>query len=652
MFEQIEKLRQEYTDKFVVVDATRPELARFSGFTGVVKTVNMSGRALVEFDAWANIGWYDIDPSFLKVVPKPEPKPEAEKKHDAAAKKAAPAAKAETAAAKPATKQSTADILAAARAKAAAAPAASAPAAGAKKPSTADILAAARAKKGEPAVSAAATVPAADKPAAKAAPPAADPGKKLSTADILAAARAKKAASEAPRKRRRPKSSPKSRRPKPPQKRQLPHRSKHRQRRNLPAARCPPPRPKKSPGAKNTTRSDRDRQSWKCSAAGFAWGTIRDLVRRITDGLVSCSAMQSDVAWNCSIARAIVDIPACAKRGDFESASAGSAQPGKLTSPTAFGSPPADCRQSTTELANAAGTHLRLRQPLATLCPGLSLDRPAGSAALDAAQRIPNCRAGRAFGERSVVFGPGDLRLFRFDDFSGRARLERRGPVVARPAPRADLCRRAPMLSTFWQIAAPMRVLVTFNGKSFDWPMVKDRSTLHRLSRTTQDGTDRLPTTNAATGDTAPAARPDDELARDLLHCDLLHHARRRWRGRLPDCRLQTLERLICRRHRSGDVAGAQVPRTYHDYVRSGERRSDRTGAAPQCARSGHARANRPGTGAAGSLSSKFGLQGRRPGTFAGLKSGLSERGISDSAIRKVSPNARRRGPLAAIAQR
>ena len=31
MFEQIEKLRQDYTDKYVVVDATRPELARFSG---------------------------------------------------------------------------------------------------------------------------------------------------------------------------------------------------------------------------------------------------------------------------------------------------------------------------------------------------------------------------------------------------------------------------------------------------------------------------------------------------------------------------------------------------------------------------------------------------------------------------------------------
>src|SRR4051812_8890145 len=100
VFETIEKLKQEYTDKYVQVDATRPELARFRGATGIVKTVNMSGRALVEFDDWdANIGWYDIALGFLKVVPKPPPKP-VEAKEKPAAK--APAAK-PAAAAAPAT---------------------------------------------------------------------------------------------------------------------------------------------------------------------------------------------------------------------------------------------------------------------------------------------------------------------------------------------------------------------------------------------------------------------------------------------------------------------------------------------------------------------------------------------------------------------
>ena len=80
MFEQIEKLKQDYTDQFVVVDATRPELRRFRDRTGQVKTVNMSGRALVEFDDVNNIGWFDIDLDFLKVVDAP-------KKEEPAAKK-------------------------------------------------------------------------------------------------------------------------------------------------------------------------------------------------------------------------------------------------------------------------------------------------------------------------------------------------------------------------------------------------------------------------------------------------------------------------------------------------------------------------------------------------------------------------------------
>ena len=73
MFDTIERLKQHYTDQYVVVDGTQPELARFDGYTGQVKTVNMSGRALVQFEAWNNIGWYDIDVSYLTVVPKPEP---------------------------------------------------------------------------------------------------------------------------------------------------------------------------------------------------------------------------------------------------------------------------------------------------------------------------------------------------------------------------------------------------------------------------------------------------------------------------------------------------------------------------------------------------------------------------------------------------
>ncbi len=107
--QSIDQLKHDWTDKYVVVDGARPELARFREVVGQVKTVNMSGRALVEFlDYHVNIGWYDIDLSFLKVVDKPEPKAKGEAKKPA----------------KPAAKAPAAEAAAPAKAKAAAKPAA------------------------------------------------------------------------------------------------------------------------------------------------------------------------------------------------------------------------------------------------------------------------------------------------------------------------------------------------------------------------------------------------------------------------------------------------------------------------------------------------------------------------------------------------
>jgi len=90
--------------------------------------------------------------------------------------------------------------------------------------------------------------------------------------------------------------------------------------------------------------------------------------------------------------------------------------------------------------------------------------------------------------------------------------------------------------------ARGFEALVTFNGKSYDAPFLAARA----LSL----GVDlRLP----------------------RHHLDLLHHARRRWRLELPDCRLTTLERRVCRRRRVGDVPGEEIPGLYHDYVRNGD---------------------------------------------------------------------------------
>ncbi len=128
-----EKLKEKLTDKFVLVDASVPELKRFANWTGKVKTVNMNCRALVEFDGPVDISWYDIDPAYLTVV-------------DAPIKRAAPAVKAPAAkalspatpAAKPAAPAGKSPLDAIRAQQAAAKPAAT-PTAGAK-PSPLDMI--------------------------------------------------------------------------------------------------------------------------------------------------------------------------------------------------------------------------------------------------------------------------------------------------------------------------------------------------------------------------------------------------------------------------------------------------------------------------------------------------------------------------------
>lgn len=95
-------------------------------------------------------------------------------------------------------------------------------------------------------------------------------------------------------------------------------------------------------------------------------------------------------------------------------------------------------------------------------------------------------------------------------------------------------------LAFFVDLCASRRLLVTFNGKSFDFPFIRARS--------------------AASG-VRFELRP--------LHFDLLHECRRVWRDFLPDCKLQTLESHVCRRTRVGDIPGSEIPEAYHAFVRT-----------------------------------------------------------------------------------
>ena len=100
----------------------------------------------------------------------------------------------------------------------------------------------------------------------------------------------------------------------------------------------------------------------------------------------------------------------------------------------------------------------------------------------------------------------------------------------------------ATLLAAVNEQARGFEYLVTFNGRSYDAPFLGGRAVIHGV----------------------PLALPPQ-------HLDLLHAARRRWKRVLPDCKLQTLERHLCRRRRSGDVPGEEVPGLYHDFVRSGD---------------------------------------------------------------------------------
>ena len=63
-----QRLREEWTGRRVTIASTSPRLARFAGKTGVVKTINQNGRALVQFAGTEDIGWYDIDPVELRLI--------------------------------------------------------------------------------------------------------------------------------------------------------------------------------------------------------------------------------------------------------------------------------------------------------------------------------------------------------------------------------------------------------------------------------------------------------------------------------------------------------------------------------------------------------------------------------------------------------
>ena len=103
------------------------------------------------------------------------------------------------------------------------------------------------------------------------------------------------------------------------------------------------------------------------------------------------------------------------------------------------------------------------------------------------------------------------------------------------------------LLAELAERLAERPVLVTFNGKCFDWPLLENRFTMTRAIR--------VPSLAA--------------------HLDLLHPARALWRLRLGSVRLVELERYVLDAprlgwHREDDLSSALIPQFYFDYLRGG----------------------------------------------------------------------------------
>lgn len=98
------------------------------------------------------------------------------------------------------------------------------------------------------------------------------------------------------------------------------------------------------------------------------------------------------------------------------------------------------------------------------------------------------------------------------------------------------------MLRTFSGWLRSSQVLLSYNGKSFDTPLLRNRLRLARLP-------------NALSG---------------LAHLDLLHVVRRRFRKLWPNCRLKTAEQRVLGRVRGDDLPGAAAPAAFVEFLRHG----------------------------------------------------------------------------------
>ncbi|MBQ7886313.1 MAG: ribonuclease H-like domain-containing protein [Clostridia bacterium] len=120
--------------------------------------------------------------------------------------------------------------------------------------------------------------------------------------------------------------------------------------------------------------------------------------------------------------------------------------------------------------------------------------------------------------------------------------IDHRGMVIRQYIMR-DYSEEGPMLGEIAALFERFDTVVSFNGKSFDLPLLESRMVMNRI---------RLAVTQ-------------------MPHLDLLHAARRVYKLRLKRCNLSSLEEAVLGQQRCDDLPGAQVPQRYFDYIRTKE---------------------------------------------------------------------------------
>jgi len=104
-----------------------------------------------------------------------------------------------------------------------------------------------------------------------------------------------------------------------------------------------------------------------------------------------------------------------------------------------------------------------------------------------------------------------------------------------------DYGEEASLLYRLAEYLALFDVLITYNGKAYDQPLLETRFRMVR------------------------SRHPFDRME----HLDLLFGARRLWKLRLESCRLVDLENRVLGVERNGDLPGSLIPYCYFDYLRS-----------------------------------------------------------------------------------